>query len=91
MYGYGDGDDLTGGGGDDRLRGATGSDHLREGQSNGDVDLFCDGDQFDYIHMGDSDGADHFHQVQDSYGESITFTGGDTWHEGGPLHTDCPM
>lgn len=91
MFGYALNDDLTGGTGDDQLRGATGSDELREGTSDGDVDTFCDGDHFDHIRMGDSDGADHFHQVQDSYGEEIIATSGDTFHEGGPLHSDCAM
>lgn len=91
MYGYGDGDDLTGGGGDDKLRGATGNDHLREGQSDGDTDLFCDGDGWDNIHMRDSDGADHFHRVVDNHNDPIDWSSGDTWHEGTSAHTDCPM
>lgn len=91
MYGYGDNDDLSGGGGDDLLRGATGSDHLREGSSGSDTDTFCDGADFDYIHMDDGDGADHLHRIEDGSNESINWSSGDTWHEGTSGHTDCPI
>lgn len=91
MYGYALNDDLTGGTGDDKLRGATGTDTLREGKSDGDEDLFCDGDGWDTINMADSDTADHFHQVQDNSNETINLTNGDTFHADGSLHSDCPM
>lgn len=91
MYGYGYGDDLRGGGGDDLLRGATGSDHLRDGASGSDTDTFCDGDDYDYIHMDDGDGADHLHRIEDIYQDAVYWSSGDTWHEGTSAHSDCPM